>query len=62
MQEKQRYVIRNIRGRFTVDELTSLAASLIKCGYAARIKCEVKPGTKVKETVIEYWEENDGKA
>lgn len=58
----ERYVIRNTRGRFTVDEMTALATSLIKCGYAARIKTEVKPGAKVKETVIEYWEESDGKA
>lgn len=48
----QRHVIRNIRGRFTVDEMTALAT---------RIKTEVKPGAKVKETVIEYWEEQDGK-
>ena len=55
----QKNKIRNIRGRFTVEDMTTLAASLIKCGYTGRITTDLRPGTKVKETVVEYWE--DGK-
>lgn len=55
----QKNKIRNIRGRFTVEDMTTLAASLIKCGYTVRITADMRPGTKVKETVVEYWE--DGK-
>ena len=55
--------IRNIRGRFTVEDMTTLAASLIKCGYTVRITMDLRPGTKVKvkvkEPVVGYWE--DGK-
>ena len=55
----QKNKIRNIRGRFTLEDMTTLAASLIKCGYTVRITSDLRPGTMVKETVVDYWE--DGK-
>ena len=53
----QKNKIRNIRGRFTVEDMTTLAAILIKYGYTVRITTDLRPGTKMKETVVEYWED-----
>ena len=39
----------------TNDDLLQLASLLVKAGYTVRIVTAIKPNTKTKEKVIEYW-------
>lgn len=48
--------IRALRGKLTNDDYLALATLLIKAGYTVRLTADVKPGSKVRETVLEYKE------
>lgn len=50
--------IRSLRGKILNEDFLTLATLLVKAGYTVRLTADVKPGSKVRETVLEY-EEGD---
>jgi hypothetical protein len=55
--EKQKNIIRPLRGAMTNEEYAALGTCLLKFGYAVRIATREVPQKKTKEKVVEYWEE-----
>jgi hypothetical protein len=55
--EKEKNIIRPLRGAMTNDEYAALGTCLLKFGYAVRIATREAPQKKTKEKVVEYWEE-----
>ena len=53
---KNANTIRALRGKMLNDDFLALATLLVKAGYTVRITVQEKPGSKNKETVIEFSE------
>lgn len=49
--------IRSLRGKLTNDDYLTLATLLVKAGYRVRLTSDLKPGSKTRETVLEFEEE-----
>lgn len=52
-----KHQIRAVKEPLLKEDLLSIAALLIKAGYAVRITTALKPDGKTKCKVVEYWEE-----
>lgn len=48
--------IRALRGKLTNDDYLALATLLVKAGYRVRLTSDLKPGSKTRETVLEFEE------
>lgn len=49
-------VIRALRGKLLNEDYLALATLLVKAGYTVRLTSDLKPGSKTRETVLEFWE------